>query len=152
MNENLIAIFFIAIGVFALFNKESSSEKYKMQINGKHADVKIGKRTVNLYRLIVVCVGVFAIVNGIIMLLDGNTAIMKRGNTDNLALNIVMVAIGCLVIIFRKRYAKSCIDYQNRTFGFKFDQKEINQSVVGLIIFGGILVIAGVHGLLKHLM
>jgi flagellar biosynthesis protein FlhB len=75
----------------------------------------------------------------------GNAVVMRDVRSG-----IVLIAIGCALIIFRKWFARESVDAQNWTFGFHFGEKSIKMSywfvpIMGLIfIIFGILVILGV--------
>ena len=59
---------------------------------------------------------------------------------------IVPVAIGLMLIIFNKPFAKKVISSQNM-IGFKYDEKEIKLSRIIIIICGICFILLGLFGL-----
>lgn len=62
-------------------------------------------------------------------------------------LKIAPIIIGIVLILVRRQYAEQTMDFQNRTFGFNFGEKEIYASERALILIGFVLILVGVLAL-----
>jgi uncharacterized membrane protein (Fun14 family) len=50
--------------------------------------------------------------------------------------NLAFIAIGCVMLIFRKSFASLIIDFQNRVWGFRFGEREKKASIFVIVIVG----------------
>ena len=55
-----------------------------------------------------------------------------------------LIATGFSMVLFRKRFARSSVDFQNKSFGFRFKEKEVKGSSLAFIIIGVAVIMAGV--------
>ena len=63
---------------------------------------------------------------------------------DKIVLGSLITVGGCAAIIFRKQWARSRVVSQNRTFGLHFGEKQIGVNELVFLLFGLILVVAGI--------
>jgi hypothetical protein len=64
----------------------------------------------------------------------------------------VTVVAGVLLIVFRKPFSRLCVSSQNRTWGFKFGEREIIISQMVAIVVGAGAIIWGLALIISILM
>jgi hypothetical protein len=57
---------------------------------------------------------------------------------------IISFVAAVMAIIFRDRFAKLCIDFQNTVWGFNFGAREINAVKIVIIIVAGAFIIVDI--------
>lgn len=58
-------------------------------------------------------------------------------------IGIISIAVGCLVIIVRKSFARRIIEDQNRAWGFHFGDRDVKVTGYILIIIGTVAIVFG---------
>lgn len=63
-------------------------------------------------------------------------------------LNLVIIGLGIWLVFFSKTDAKKAVEFQNKTFGYKFGKTEVTATKIGYIVGGIVLVAVGLLSLL----
>jgi hypothetical protein len=63
---------------------------------------------------------------------------------NNVISGFGIILVGIIVICFRKKFAKSMVTIQNKSFGFHFGDKEIKANEWLLPFFGVLAIVIGI--------
>lgn len=63
---------------------------------------------------------------------------------EKIVIGIVIATVGCALIIFRERFVRKIISFQNNSFGFRFGKRTTDIHTWIAIPFGLIFIVIGV--------
>lgn len=63
---------------------------------------------------------------------------------ENNIIGIIIIAAGVAVILFRHKFVHDIVEFQNRTFNFRFGQRTVNLHTILAIPFGVFFIIIGI--------
>lgn len=68
---------------------------------------------------------------------------------ERIIIGLVAIAVGCAIIIFRKKFVRYGVSFQNKMFGFHFGEREIKAGDRSAPVIGLAFIALGTFTLLR---